>query len=178
MTTELSELERLAARMFYNVCVQSAFAIEDPNARFIVEFQDKERVGMKEATNIDDVESKTYEANVEGGKVALHTNPPNTPALSRVIMHGGRAEAVIDALAEAFADAENFKPVDMPALPSAEGVTPPEGAGNRFMRLVINDSLQAQHDVAALFAWGASSDKSINLELMAWPMKKAVEKNT
>jgi hypothetical protein len=164
--------------MFYNVSVQAAFAMEDPNVRFVAEFQEKAGLGIKGAAKIDDVESKTYEADVEGGKVALHTNPPNSPALSRVVMYGGRADAVIDALRRAFAQAENFRPVDMPPLPPAEGITPPEGAGNQFMRLVINDDLQAQHDVAALFAWGASSDKSINLEIMAWPMMKAVETNT
>lgn len=178
MTTQLSDVERLAARMFHNVSVQSAFAKEDPNVRFVAEFQHEEGAGMVGARQIEDVENKTYTTEVSDGRLAFEANPKGSPALSRVLMWGGRREAVIEAIKAALSQSEHFKLEEMAPLPANAGVEVPEDAGNRLMRLVISEKLNAQHDVAALFAWGASSDKAISLELMAWPIAKTAETNS
>lgn len=178
MTPDLSHLERLAARLFYNVSVQSAFAREDPNVRFIAEFQQKDGVGTKGAATLDAVEHKVYESEAEGGRAALEVNPPNSPALSRVFMWGGRAETVTEAVIEGCGRSEHFRIEELAPLTPADGAAPREGARNRFVRLVINDSLNAVHDVAVLFAWGAASDKDLTLEMMAWPIHKTAEFKT
>ena len=175
MTTQLTELEKLAAQMFFNVSVQSAFVREDPNVRFIVEFKRKEEIGYKGALSIANVENRSYKVDVGEGRVVFEANPPNQIALSRVLLWGGRADAVIEAVLHGCRNAEYFKLEELPPRKGAEGVEVPEGAGNRFIRLITNDDLEAKHDVACMFAWGFSSDKGFSLELTAWPITKDAE---
>jgi len=175
LTQPLSELERLVARMFYNVLVQSCFALEDPNHRFVIEFQYKDGLGTPEAKTLDAVENKVYETSVGEGQAVFIANPKDLPALGRIMMRKGNASAVMDALDAAFVGAEHFTPREEAPFPLAADADPVEGAGNRHIRLVINPELKATHDVAVLFAWGAASDKDITLDLMAWPVNKIAE---
>lgn len=175
MSDQLTELEKLAAQMFFNVSVQSAFAREDPNVRFIVEFKRKDEIGYKGALQIADVENRTYKIDVGEGRAVFEANPPESIALSRVLLWGGRAPAVIDAVLAGCRKSAYFKLEELPPRAVAEGVEAPEGAGNRFIRLVTNDDLEATHDVACMFAWGFSSDKGFTLELTAWPITKNAE---
>lgn len=173
MTEQLSGVEKLAARMFYNVSVQSAFALEDPNIRFIAEFQHKDGIGQKGAASIDDVAHQVYQTEADGGRAALEVKPPNSPALSRVLMWGGDPEKVIAAVIAGCEAAETFSVEELPALSPAAGREAVPGLHNRLIRLSIDPGLNAAHDVAALFAWGASSDKDgATLELMAWPINR------
>ena len=173
--TELSAVERAAAELFFNVSVQAAFAKEDPNVRFAVAFKRKDMIGYKGATSLDTVERKVYSADVPGGSVVLETRPKDSPALSRVIMKGGRSGSVIETLVKGFGEAEYFTSEECGTLPAAQGKHPPPGAGNRLVRLRINEDLNADHDVAVLFAWNAASDTDIELECLAWPFDKSLD---
>ncbi|MEO0882340.1 MAG: hypothetical protein AAFY34_06365 [Pseudomonadota bacterium] len=171
----LSEVERAAAELFFNVAVQSAFAKEDPNVRFAVAFKQKDMVGYQGSADMDAVENKVYQSDVPGGSVALEANPKDSPALSRVVMKGGRANAVVDAVIAGCKEAEYFVPFDNGELPLAEGKQVRDGAGNRLLRLVLNEDLNADHDVLVLFSWHAASDPDIILEALAWPIDKTAD---
>lgn len=177
MITEngLSLIEGTAARMFFNVSVQSAFALEDPNSRFGIEFQNAEARAAGNAKTMDSVAHKLYEASIGGGNVAFETNPPNTPGLSRVIVKGGGAVAIIDAVLNGLKSAEFLTPVEQKPLEPAADAPKDPTFGNRMVRLVISNQVAADHDVAALFSWGAGSDKVMVLEMMAWPINKSAE---
>ena len=177
MTAEnsLSLIERTAARMFFNVSVQSAFALEDPNSRFGLEFNNEEAREAGDAKSMDAVNHKIYEASIEDGIVAFEANPPNNPALSRVIVKGGRAVSIIDSVLNGFKTAEFFAPVEQKPLELNEDAPAGASLGNRMVRLVISDKVVADHDVAALFSWSTGSDKRIVLEMMAWPINKSTE---
>lgn len=171
----LSPIENTAARMFFNVSIQSAFALEDPNSRFGAEFANDQAREAGNAKTMETVAHKIYEANMEGGSVAFETNPPNTPGLSRVLSKGGRAVAIIDAVLTGMKSAEFFSPVEQKPLELAEDAPVDASLGNRMVRLVISDRVEANHDVAALFSWSAGSDKIMVLEMMAWPIDKSAE---
>ena len=173
--SDLSAVEQLTAELFFNVSVQAAFAREDPNARFAAAFQRKDMVGYKGASTMDAVENRVYQSDVAGGATVLETNPKNSPALSRVIMKGGRAQAVIDAVVEGFASAEYFSAEHLGALPAAKGQIVPEGAGNQLYRLNINEDLNEDHAVAVVFSWHAASVSDITLECLAWPFDKKLD---
>lgn len=172
---DLSNVERTAAELFFNVSVQSAFAKEDPNVRFAAAYNQKDMAGYQGAASMDDVERKVYQADVAGGTVALETNPDASPALSRVIMKGGRSGAVIDTVVDGFANAEYFSYSELASLPPAPGQAVPAGAGNRFFRLDINKDLNADHAIAVLFSWHAASDSDVTLECLAWPFDKTMD---
>ena len=171
----LSPLENTAARMFFNVSVQSAFALEDPNSRFGIEFQNAEARAAGNAKTMDRVVNKIYRAEMQGGQIAFEANPPNTPALSRVIAKGGGAVAIIDAVLNGMKSADYMTPVEQKPLELRADVPEDPSLGNRMVRLVISDEVAADHDVAALFSWGADSDKVMILEMMAWPINKSAE---
>ena len=177
MTAEndLSVLERTAARMFFNVSVQSAFALEDPNDRFGLEFKNDEAREAGQAKTMNAVSHKIYEAEIGAGSVAFETNPPNTPALSRVLVRGGRAVSIIDSVLNGFKSAEFFSPLEQQPLELAKDAPKNASLGNRMIRLILSDRVAADHDVAALFSWSVGSDKKINLEMMAWPISKTTE---
>jgi|GEM_PF-2892076 len=171
----LSLLENTAARMFFNVSVQSAFALEDPNSRFGIEFQNAEAREAGNAKTMDSVAHKIYEADIEEGKVAFESNPPNMPGLSRVIVKGGGAVAIIDAVLSGLKAAEYFTPREQKPLERLTDAPQDASHGNRMVRLVISNKVAADHDVAALFSWSAGSDKVMVLEMMAWPINKSAE---
>ncbi len=173
--TGLSQLESTAARMFFNVSVQAAFALEDPNSRFGIEFQNAEAREAGNAKTIETVAHKIYEAELDGGSVAFETNPPNTPGLSRVVAKGGGAVAIIDAVLNGMKAAEYFTPLEQRPLEPLEDSASDPSLGNRMVRLVISEAVAADHDVAALFSWGLGSDKALVLEMMAWPINKSAE---
>ena len=171
----LSLIESTAARMFFNVSVQAAFALEDPNSRFGIEFENPEARAAGNARTMQSVAHKIYEAKVEGGELAFETNPPNTPGLSRVIAKGGGAVAIIDAVLSGLKTAKYITPLEQKPLELLPDVTDDASMGNRMVRLVISDDVAAEHDVAALFSWSADSDKVMILEMMAWPINKSAE---
>lgn len=176
MSAQLSHVEQLTARMFYNVSVQSAFALEDPNVRFVVEFQQKDQAGLQGASKMADVKHQVYQTEVTDGRAAFEVRPENSPALSRVLMWGGDAKKVVDAVVDGCKQAENFSVNELGALPPAAGREIPPGASNRFLHLVIDPKFNSAHDVAALFAWNTLSDtEQPTLELMAWPIMKNAE---
>lgn len=178
MPVELTEPERLAARMFTNVSVQSAFSLEDPNVRFIAEFNHKEGVGTQGATKIEDVPNKTYHTDVNGVTVMLETNPPNNPALSRVLVDKGRAPVVMEALQEAFDGVEYFAYGGESVLPPSKEIGPVPGMTNRLIRLVIGDNYNAEHDIAVLMTWIEDDETAQQVELAAWPIKKQLIMNS
>lgn len=175
LSTELTELEQLVGRLFYNVGVQACLGLEDPNVRFAVEFKSDRARKIPKAEKLKDIVSVTYTNKMDDGTATLVTNPKNMAALSRVLMEGGNAEAVISALEEAFAGEGTITVEEGAPFPLKEGEVIPEGAGNRFLRLVTAPTRDTNHDVAVLFAWGGASDKRITLDLMTWPMNKKVD---
>jgi len=175
LTQPLSELEHLAARMFFNVSMQTALALEDPNQRFGHEFQFEEALKQPQVKSFDDVVSKSYVTELEGGKLTFITNPAGLPALSRVVMQGGDAMAVMKVLDEGLAQGEKYTAREETPFPQADGHPMPEGAGSRGITLLLADELEPKHDVTLLFAWGGASDKDITLDLMAWPVDKIAD---
>ncbi|MEO9970027.1 MAG: hypothetical protein ABJG15_09430 [Hyphomonadaceae bacterium] len=174
----LTPIERTGARMFFNVSVQSAFALEDPNMRFGTEFNNADAREAGQAKTMAEVVHKVYHADIDGGSVAFESNPPNTPALSRVVVQGGGAVAIIDAVLAGFKAAEYFTPLEQKPLERSEDAPVRENVGNRMVRLVISDKVAAEHDVAALFSWSSGSDKKMVLEMMAWPINKNADLRT
>lgn len=172
---DLTAVEQLAARMFFNVSVQAAFALEDPNVRFAVEFQRKDMAGYKGAVAMADVLNEVYETKVGGGAVALETKPKTSPALSRVLVKGARRKIVMDALIKGFEDAEYFTHTERGEALAREGSDLPEGSGNRAIELVIDKKFKTRHNVAILFAWEPddSGDGEV-IELSAWPLAKGL----
>lgn len=175
MAIDLQGIERLAAQMFFNVSVQSALALEDPNQRFGIEFKHEDALKQPQVTSFEDVASKSYATELEEGKLTFITNPKGLPALSRVVMQGGDAQSVIDALDGALAQGEKYTAREETPFPQAEGNVMPEGGGSRRITLLLDDALKPKHDVTLLFAWGGASDKDITLDLMAWPVDKIAE---
>jgi len=171
----LSDVEALAARMFYDVAMQAAFALEDPNSRFAHVFAHKDAMGPRVAT-LADVPSRSYDTEVDGTFVLFQVRPTNSQALSRVLVQGGVRMTLIKFLEEAMAEAEYF---ELKYLGSAEPLknltNHPTDIGNFIYRLTINADINAVHDVAVMFAWGLSSDKGTMMELSAWPIDKDAE---
>lgn len=174
----LTPIERTGARMFFNVSVQSAFALEDPNMRFGMEFNNADAREVGQAKTMAEVVHKVYRADIDGGSVTFEANPPNTPALSRVVVQGGGAVAIIDAVLGGFKTAEFFTPLEQKPLERSDNAPVKENLGNRMVRLVISDNVTAEHDVAALFSWSSGSDKKMVLEMMAWPINKNADLRT
>lgn len=173
MPVQLTQPEQLAARMFTNVSVQSAFSLEDPNVRFIAEFKYEPGVGTQGATKVEDVPHKTYSTEVDGIQIVLETNPPGNPALSRVLVDKGRAPVMIDALREAYDTVEHFEYGGEAVLPLADGAVAIPGMTNRMIRLVINtDLFKAEHDIAVLVSWIENDESQQQVELAAWPIAK------
>lgn len=171
----LSETEALAARMFFDVALQSAFALEDPNARFAIVFQEKSAMGPRVET-LAEAPARTYEAEAGGAYLAFQVRPPNSRALSRVLVQGGVRMTLIRFLEKAMEDADYFTLNFMgSAEPLKDLSEHPTDIGNLIYRLAINPDLKTVHDVAVMFAWGLSSDKGSMMELSAWPIDKTVE---
>lgn len=175
MATDLQGIERLAARMFFNVSVQTALALEEPNQRFGIEFQVEEATKLPQVKSLADVVSKSYVTETKDGKLTFITNPKDLPALSRVVMQGGDAMAVMDALDAAFTEADAFTAHEETPFKQADGKPLADGAGSRRLTLRINEERDAKHDVTLLFAWGGASDKDVTLDLMAWPIDKIAD---
>lgn len=171
----LSDVEALAARMFFDVAMQAAFALEDPNSRFAQVFQHKDAMGPYVKT-LAEVPSRNYDTEVDGTFVMFQVKPPNSPALSRVLVQGGVRMALIGFLEKAMDEAEYFKLNHLgSAAPLRDLSNHPTDIGNFMYRLAINSDIKAVHDVAVMFAWGLSSDKGTVMELSAWPIDKAAD---
>lgn len=170
--TKLSAVEVVAARMFFDVAMQSAFALEDPNSRFAQVFEHKDAMGPVVAT-LADVPARTYNAEIDGTTLLFQVRPPNSMALSRVLVQGEQRKPLIAALEKAMEEANYF---DLEPLGSAEPVQDlsehAKDVGNFMYRLKIHEELGKNHDVAVIFAWGLSSDKGTMMELSAWPTDK------
>lgn len=171
----LLEIERVAACMFFDVAMQSAFALEDPNARFAIAFQHADALGPN-VTKLGDVASRSYTIEVDGITSTFDVRPPNSRALSRVLLQGDVRHGLMEFLIDGMDKAAYFdlKDLGLTALP--EEITE-QGAdsGIRTFRLVVHDGLDKTHDVIAMFAWGLASDKGAKMELSAWPIDKTVE---
>ncbi len=171
----LTPIETAAAHFFYGVSVQSAFALEDPNDRFAKTFNNPDAAKAGGATSPAEIQNRVYKANVTGGEVLLETGPKNVPAMSQVLMRGGRRDALIDALMAEFDQAEHFSEVrvldPLPMTPEQEAA----GAGNKNLVLVIHPDRGADHDVAVLCAWGPGAGGGTTLELSAWPIDKETD---
>jgi len=174
----LSQLERIAARIFFEVSIQSAFVLEDPNTRFGIAFKNADARAAGGAKSLEAVAHKIYESDIGSGAMALETNPPGLPALSRVVTKGCSAVKIIDAVLYGLKSAEHLSPVEQRPLELAEGVAVEPNSGNRMVRLVISDNVVADHDVAALFSWHPGSDKGTVLEMAAWPIHKTADLQT
>ena len=171
---ELTELEQLVARLFYNVGIQAALCLEDPNQRFAVEFKSERAQRITKATQFKEIVSVTYSSELDDGAAILVTNPKGSPALARVIMQGdGDSDAVMAALVDAFTKENDFTMTEGDPFPVTEGHVLPEGAGNRFMKLITGPEMNCNHDVAVLFSWGEASGKRITLDLLTWPTDKS-----
>ena len=174
----LSDVEALAARMFFDVAMQAAFGLEDPNSRFAQVFEHKDAMGPRVAT-LAEVPSRNYDTTVDGTHIVFQVKPANSPALSRVLLQGGVRKPLIRFLEQAMEDADYFT---LESLGSAEPLKDlsdhPTDIGNFMYRLAIDPDLKQPHDVAIMFAWGLSSDKGTMMELSAWPIDKAVQVDT
>ncbi len=172
---QLSQAETIAARMFFNVSVQSAFALEDPNARFAAEFQMKDMIGYKGASRPQDVERQMYEVPVADGKVALETNPKDSPALSRVLVQGARRDVLVDTILGGFDRTGYFEAVDQGpvGIRTGRGTGHEALPGSQVWELVIDPKFGSGHNVIAmLVAREAGQAGGEVLELMAWPIAK------
>ena len=171
-TSKLSEVEAVAARMFFDVSLQAAFGLEDPNSRFAEVFAHKDAMGPRVAT-LAEVPARTYESLVDNTHLVFQVRPENSPVLSRVLVQGGVRKSLIGFLEQAMEDADYFT---LESVGSAEPLKDlsehPTNIGNFAYRLVIDADLKQPHDVAVMFAWGLSSDKGTVMELSAWPIDK------
>ncbi|MEM9670257.1 MAG: hypothetical protein AAF950_15145 [Pseudomonadota bacterium] len=172
-SSHLTAVEQTAVEIFFNVSIQSAFGLEDPNVRFAVARQQKDMIGYKGTQILSDVENRSYVADVKDGEVIFEANPPTIPALSRVVCKGGRRKEMIDTVFKGFIAADYITYQDLGALPAQVGRPLPEGAGNRAVRLFTNPDLKLQHDVLVVFSWGTSSEPDVTMEFLAWPIDKA-----
>ena len=176
--TRLSEAEAVAARMFFDVSMQAAFGLEDPNSRFAEVFKHKDAMGPRVAT-LADVPSRAYDAVVDGVDLIFQVKPANSPALSRVLIKGGIRIPLMRMLEKAMYDADYF---DLEKLGTADALTDlsdhPTEIGNYMYRLKIKEELGRAHDVAVMFAWGLSSDKGTMMEFSAWPIDKSSDVKT
>jgi len=172
---KISKAEAVAARMFFDVAMQAAFGLEDPNSRFAEVFEHKDAMGPRVAT-LAEVPAKIYESIVDGVQLVFQVRPDNSPALSRVLVQGGLRNPLIRFLEQAMEDADYFT---LQSLGSAEPLKDlsdhPTDIGNFMYRLVIDADLKQPHDVAVMFAWGLSSAKGTMMELSAWPIDKAAD---
>jgi len=171
--SHLTAVEQTAVEIFFNVSIQSAFGLEDPNVRFAVVRQHKDMIGYEGTTNLPEVENRSFQTDTVDGSVIFESNPPNIPALSRVICKGGRRKEMIDTVFKGLMEADHITYQDLGALPARPGQTVPEGAGNRAVRLLTDESLKLAHDVLIVFSWGMAADPSVTLEFLAWPIDKA-----
>ena len=172
-TDNLSELEHLVCQLFVHVGVLSAVKLLDPNQRFSEEFNSERARNVKVAKQIKDIVNTTYINEMDSGTAVLVTNPKDVPAIARVVMQGGgRADAVMAAIDKALGGSKEFTVAEGDALEIVEDVVLAEGAGNRYIRLVLPPS-EAKHDVAVLYAWGGASDTPTELDLMTWPIAKS-----
>ncbi|MEL7129030.1 MAG: hypothetical protein AAGK23_05745 [Pseudomonadota bacterium] len=173
---DLTEAERVAARMFFDVTMQSAFALEDPNSRFAVVFENKEAMGPKVAT-LADVPRRTYDAVVDGTELLFDVRPEDSVALSRVLIQSDyRREKLMEFLVEAMDKADYFQLHDLgQAIRNMDPEDLPPNVGNRTFRLEINADLNTKHDVAVMFVWGLPSDRGTMMEFSAWPIDKVVD---
>lgn len=169
----LSEAEAVAARMFFDVSMQAAFGLEDPNSRFAQVFAHKEAMGPRVAT-LAEVPARNYESTVDDTYLAFQVRPDNSPVLSRVLVQGGLRKSLIRFLENAMNDADYFTLQPLGSAEALEDLTEhPTDIGNFMYRLVIDEDLKRSHDVAVMFAWGLSSEKGTMMELSAWPIDKA-----
>lgn len=170
--SNLSEVEAVAARMFFDVSLQAAFGLEDPNARFAEVFAHKEAMGPHVAT-LAEVPARTYESLVDNTHLVFQVRPENSIVLSRVLVQGGPRASLIRFLEQAMKDADYFTLEPMgSAEPLKDLSEHSTDIGNFTYRLVIDADLKRSHDVAVMFAWGLSSDKGTVMELSAWPIDK------
>jgi len=120
-----------------------------------------------------DVPARSYNTEVDDTTLLFQVRPPNSMALSRVLVQGGRRDTLIAALEKAMTEAKYF---DLEPLGSAEPVKDlaehAKDVGNFMYRLKIHEEFGKDHDVAVIFAWGLSSDKGTMMELSAWPTDK------
>lgn len=168
----LSDVDALAARMFFDVAMQAAFALEDPSLRFAQVFAHSDAIGPRVA-KLADIPSAAYDTVVDNTDIIFQVKPPKSPALSRVLVQGGPRPLLMRFLEDAMETADYFT---LESLGSAEPAEDLSGhssdIGNFMYKLVINADLDTVHDVAVMFAWGLSSDKGTMMELSAWPIDK------
>ncbi|MEO1027759.1 MAG: hypothetical protein AAFX02_01760 [Pseudomonadota bacterium] len=170
--SDLTKAEMMAVHMFTRVSLQCSFALEDPNIRFIEEFKMQEGVGTKSAPDAQSVPNKTYKAELEGIPVTLETNPPNMPALSRVLLDKGRAAPVLQAVRDAYKDLDYFEEGGEGTLPPALGIAPDPGMKNKLIYLITTGKYELEHDIAMLMSWVEGDEQRQQVELAAWPIKK------
>lgn len=172
----LSEAEKLAVRLSFDVALQSAIALEDPNERLFLRFGDLNlfeqppKLPSAREVSSDELSNHRYEIEVEGGILGFEVNPPDVPALTRVALIGGRPEAVMSKLLLAFDRTNGFQAFELPPLRMVEPDNL-DGAGNRFFRLQSAVDRNRHHDVACLLAWLTLENGSKLLEITAWPVE-------
>ena len=177
MTKEtLTAGETLAAKMFFDVAVQSSFALEDPNARFADVFKREITIEGVPAKSFDDVVPQVYEAEIEEDYIAFTVKPKNSHVWSRVLMSGVPRQTFITFLEDAMKGVDYFK---MEAIGAVDWIkystSNPDNNGNLVYRLTIDPKLNSAHDVAVIFAWSDTSVKGELTELSAWPIGKDVD---
>jgi len=172
-SNKLSEAEVVAARMFFDVSMQAAFGLEDPNSRFAQVFAHKDAMGPRVAT-LAEVPARTYESTVDNTHLVFQVRPDNSPVLSRVLMQGGLRKSLIRFLENAMHEADYFTLQSLGSAEALEDLTEHHtDIGNFTYRLVIDEDLKKTHDVAVMFAWGLKSERGTMMELSAWPIDKA-----
>lgn len=179
MPVRLKQAETYALRLCFDVGLQSAFALEDPNERFLKVFGHislDEHPPMRPAgrqLGSAELSNYLYEVSVEDGNLGFEVNPPNVPALSRIVLVEGRPELVMAKVLLACERARQFQVQELPPLRLLE---PAQAmAGNRFFRLTYNEARGLSHDVALLLAWMRLEDGADMLEIMSWPVEKGAD---
>jgi len=174
----LSEAEKLAVRLCFDVMLQSAFALEDPNERFwksyghLSKTEQPARGPTGREVSSDELANHLYELKTHGGVVGLEVNPPDAPALARVVLIAERVTVAMDKILLAFERAALFTVHELPPLKMTHP-TEAETGGNRFFRLVTDAGRKISHDVTCLLAWIDLEDGAKMLEITAWPVEKA-----
>lgn len=169
---ELSAAEKAAAQLFFNVCIQSAFLMEDPNMRYKDVFNRTDMDHIPEAKTGQDIVRGVYQGKFPDGDVAFEANPENTPAWSRVLMTGGRPEATKDLIMGGVTGNEVFTKIErFPLILPGGAQLPPGNSAERFV-VTIDPKLNTPHNVILEFRVNTVGVENPVLDCLAWPELK------
>lgn len=177
--SDLSEAERIALHLFEAISLPSSLLLEDPNERLAKHLENRSMFNALRTSDTsrevrsDDFASHFYELTPDGGKVALETNPGDSPALVRVAVENARLEFLLAQIFKTIQYVGQMKVSQLEPFPMTENLRPGQ-MGNKYFRLITDPSLGLAHDVACLVVWAEPEGMPNRIEVLNWPIEKAV----